>query len=100
MVEALRGLGYTTETALADLIDNSISAGAATIWLLFLRAPLRKAKERRMAKLVCPASGQTVDCLLVLDGSAREQRRDIERCSVFGRGAVTCEKRCLAGPTA
>jgi len=35
MVEALRGLGYTTETALADLIDNSISAGAATIWIDF-----------------------------------------------------------------
>ncbi|NIK31663.1 hypothetical protein FHY15_000759 [Xanthomonas arboricola] len=31
MVEALRGLGYTTETALADLIDNSISAGARAI---------------------------------------------------------------------
>lgn len=35
MVEALRGLGYTTETALADLIDNSISAGATTIWIEF-----------------------------------------------------------------
>lgn len=27
-IEALRGLGYTTETALADLVDNSIAAGA------------------------------------------------------------------------
>ena len=35
MVEALRGLGYTTETALADLIDNSISAGAKTIGIDF-----------------------------------------------------------------
>ncbi len=87
-------------TGSAHWIDALIIlAGAATIWLLFLRAPLRKAKERRMAKLVCPASGQTVDCLLVLDGSSREQRRDIERCSVFGRGDVTCEKRCLAGPS-
>lgn len=31
LVESLRGLGYSTETALADLIDNSISAGADTI---------------------------------------------------------------------
>ena len=30
-IEALRGLGYTTEAALADLIDNSISAGAKRI---------------------------------------------------------------------
>lgn len=28
MLEALRGLGYTTSAALADIIDNSISAGA------------------------------------------------------------------------
>lgn len=31
MVEALRGLGYTTATALADLVDNSISAGAGQV---------------------------------------------------------------------
>ncbi len=28
MIEALRGLGYTTATALADIIDNSIAAKA------------------------------------------------------------------------
>jgi hypothetical protein len=31
MIEALRGLGYTTATALADIIDNSISAGATRV---------------------------------------------------------------------
>lgn len=35
MIEALRGLGYTTEAALADLIDNSISAGAKTVEIDF-----------------------------------------------------------------
>ncbi|WP_199398921.1 ATP-binding protein [Stenotrophomonas pictorum] len=35
MVEALRGLGYTTETALADLVDNSISAGAGRVFIHF-----------------------------------------------------------------
>lgn len=35
MVEALRGLGYSTATALADVIDNSISAGARTVALHF-----------------------------------------------------------------
>jgi hypothetical protein len=34
-IEALRGLGYTTETALADLIDNSISAGATRVDITF-----------------------------------------------------------------
>lgn len=35
MIEALRGLGYTTETAIADLIDNSISAKAHTVHVQF-----------------------------------------------------------------
>lgn len=35
MIEALRGLGYGTPTALADIIDNSIAAGARTVDLRF-----------------------------------------------------------------
>lgn len=35
MIEALRGLGYTTATALADLVDNSISAKADQIEIAF-----------------------------------------------------------------
>lgn len=33
LIESLRSLGYSVETAIADLIDNSISAGADTVWL-------------------------------------------------------------------
>ncbi len=35
MIEALRGLGYSTPTALADIIDNSISAGADEVRVSF-----------------------------------------------------------------
>lgn len=35
LAEALRGLGYSTATALADIVDNSIAAGAANVWLGF-----------------------------------------------------------------
>lgn len=35
MVEALRGLGYSTASAIADLIDNSIAAEASTVSLFF-----------------------------------------------------------------
>ena len=35
MMEALRGLGYSTATALADIVDNSISAGASEVRLHF-----------------------------------------------------------------
>ncbi|MFZ4699475.1 MAG: ATP-binding protein [Candidatus Methylumidiphilus sp.] len=35
MIEALRGLGYTTATALADIIDNCIAANADNVDILF-----------------------------------------------------------------
>lgn len=35
MMESLRGLGYSTAAALADIVDNSISAGAADVWIQF-----------------------------------------------------------------
>lgn len=35
MVESLRGVGYSTATALADIVDNSISAGAGNVWITF-----------------------------------------------------------------
>ncbi|MDF7800056.1 ATP-binding protein [Pontiellaceae bacterium B1224] len=36
LVESLRSIGYTLETALADLIDNSVTAEASTISVRFL----------------------------------------------------------------
>lgn len=35
MVEALRAFGYSTQAALADLVDNSISAGATSVDVIF-----------------------------------------------------------------
>ncbi len=35
LIESLRSIGYTLETALADIIDNSITAGAAQISVQF-----------------------------------------------------------------
>ena len=35
MLESLRAFGYNIQTAIADLIDNSISAGAKNVWLTF-----------------------------------------------------------------
>lgn len=35
MLEALRGLGYSTAAALADIVDNSISAGASEVRIFF-----------------------------------------------------------------
>lgn len=35
LVESLRAFGYTTSTAIADLIDNSITARARNVWVQF-----------------------------------------------------------------
>ncbi|HGM6399754.1 TPA: ATP-binding protein [Serratia marcescens] len=35
MMEALRGLGYSTAAALADVVDNAVSAGASKVYLRF-----------------------------------------------------------------
>jgi hypothetical protein len=35
MVESLRAVGYSPQTAVADLIDNSIAAGARNVWVSF-----------------------------------------------------------------
>src|SRR5262245_54147229 len=35
MIESLRAFGYDLPSAIADLIDNSISAGAKNVWLTF-----------------------------------------------------------------
>lgn len=35
MIESLRAFGYTTSTAIADLIDNSITARAKNVWVFF-----------------------------------------------------------------
>lgn len=35
MLESLRGLGYSTAAALADIVDNSISAGASEVRIDF-----------------------------------------------------------------
>jgi hypothetical protein len=36
MLESLRGLGYSTAAALADIVDNSISAGATEARIEFV----------------------------------------------------------------
>ncbi len=35
LIESLRAFGYTPQTAIADLIDNSVTAGARNIWVDF-----------------------------------------------------------------
>lgn len=42
LIESLRSMGYTLESAIADLIDNSITAGARRIWISYTHIPNSK----------------------------------------------------------
>ena len=33
MIETFRAIGYSLETAVADIVDNSISASAKNVWI-------------------------------------------------------------------
>lgn len=35
LIEATRSIGYSLETSIADLLDNSVTAGAKNIWITF-----------------------------------------------------------------
>ncbi len=87
LVEALRGLGYSPEAAIADLVDNAISAGARHIDLQ-VDTP---ASGPRLV-LVDDGKGMSADELLqamrlgALDPRAERQRSDLGR---FGLGLKT-----------
>ena len=96
MIEALRGLGYSTATALADIIDNSIAAGSQRVDLTFHWA----GDESRIAVLD-DGSGMSA---LELDAAMRLGDRNPlhERLSTdlgrFGLGLKTAsfsQCRCL-----
>ena len=36
LIESIRDIGYSLETAIADLVDNSISAGSKNIKILLI----------------------------------------------------------------
>jgi len=59
LVESLRSFGYSPETALADLLDNSMSAGAVNMDLYFVWD-----KEQSHVAVVDDGGGMTPDQLL------------------------------------
>src|SRR3954453_21724845 len=40
LMESMRAVGYTTETAIADIVDNSVSARASTVEISFALNPV------------------------------------------------------------
>jgi hypothetical protein len=87
LIESLRAFGYTTETAIADLVDNSITAGARNIWVDF-----DWATSDSTVSISDDGSGMTEDELIeaMRPGSRspleERDRRDLGR---FGLGLKT-----------
>ena len=96
LFESLRAFGYDLPTALADVIDNSISAGARNVWIdlkwagrnsrITVRDDGRGMSEARLVEAMRPGSASPLDV------------RDPEDLGRFGLGLKTAsisQCRCL-----
>lgn len=87
MIEALRGLGYSLPTALADIIDNSIAAGATEVRLGF-----RWAENDSCITCLDNGSGMTVEELdraMRLGERSPLEERSANDLGRFGLGLKT-----------
>lgn len=87
MIEALRGLGYSTATALADVIDNSIAAKAQSVDLLF-----DWAGPASRIRIVDNGKGMTaaeLDRAMRLGEKSPLDDRDVDDLGRFGLGLKT-----------
>ena len=66
IVDAFKNIGYSLEAAIADLVDNSIDAGAETVLIRFLR------------------TNDEIVSLAVVDNGRGMRERDIDRAMQFG----------------
>ncbi|MCG5517225.1 ATP-binding protein [Ectothiorhodospira sp. 9100] len=96
MLEALRGLGYTTAAALADVIDNSISAGAS-----FARVGFEWDGERSRISVLDDGRGMTdseLEAAMTLGSINPLDERLPSDLGRFGMGLKTAsfsQCRCL-----
>ncbi len=87
LMGSLRGLGYSPETAIADLIDNSITAGASVVDI-----DLQWNGGLPTAAILDNGSGMNEDRLvdaLCLGGEGPESDRDCNDLGRFGMGMKT-----------
>ncbi|WP_312218747.1 ATP-binding protein [Brevundimonas sp.] len=87
LIEAMRDIGYTLETALADIIDNAISAGASTVSISYDTS----ASEPWLAVIDDGAGMSRKDLLTALRPGSRSptDSRDGNDLGRFGLGLKT-----------
>lgn len=85
VIDAMRDLGYDINQAVAELIDNSISAGAQTIKIDF-----RRIDEKHFTlNIVDDGRGMTKNELINAMRFGSEGRYEIEDLGKFGMGLKT-----------
>lgn len=87
MIEALRGLGYNTQTAIADIIDNSIAAKAKSVDIRFIWLG-----ESSRIEIQDDGSGMTaseLDLAMRLGESNPLDDRSLDDLGRFGMGLKT-----------
>jgi len=87
LIGSLRGLGYSPETALADLIDNSITAGAVAVEI-----DLQWNSGNPVAAILDNGKGMDKDRLaeaMRLGGQGPDSQRDDTDLGRFGMGLKT-----------
>lgn len=87
MIESLRAVGYSLPTAIADLVDNSISANARNIWITF-----EWNGGSSFVRLVDDGHGMNTEELVVgmtLGGKSPLEPRDSADLGRFGLGLKT-----------
>jgi len=85
LMGSLRSMGYTFESAVADIVDNSISAHASFVKILFPTNPL----DAIAVGIIDDGDGMTCDELfeaMRYGSMASEEERDIEDLGRFGMG--------------
>lgn len=85
LMGSMRSMGYSFEAAIADVIDNSISARCSTIKLLFPKAP----HEKPFVGILDDGDGMSSDVLfeaMRYGSSASESTREDEDLGRFGLG--------------
>lgn len=90
LLEALRGMDYTPASAIADLIDNSISANATEVHLLFL--PQNDKNPKPIVVIADNGNGMASDELLKamqLGGINPRNTRKVTDLGRFGLGLKT-----------
>jgi hypothetical protein len=87
LLESLRGVGYSMPAAIADLVDNSITAKAKNIWLQFTWTP--KGPWIRILDDGCGMDSGELDEAMRFGGKSPRDQRDPSDLGRFGLGLKT-----------